>query len=293
MVMNANDVRDFVLNYFSLIGAHIEPHADEVYRVELNEEQSAEMEGRMVNQWNKQAHGGLVTHYFAFHPEPTDPHEDIEYVTVGSHRLHQIIAAVRRRGEVTQLWLPRQNIPAWSDANADPFSSVKYRPFYLFLLSVEKRPDTRAGNLVHLAVDLVDGLPLYHIAHIVPKMRLRWGVPRDDTTEIERPTIDVDEAFHIAYDDIINMESEKDVAWAETEIETVERERKRLESFYRQKESEGHNIDIEKDKRLGELERLSPGIVVRPLGLTHAHLPVRHVNGSIRYLPEGFSHTTH
>lgn len=274
-------IEELFAAYFRLIGAPMEACGPGLYRVELDPSQVSELEGRTLLPWNLGDGNARTTYYFTFLPEMAGATEGVEFVGLGSQRLLQVIDAIRRHGQTTHFWAP-------AGGNVRPglnIVDVRYRPFYFFIVRVERRPNNQASSLVRIGVDRVEGLAMRRIAEVLPSYRLLEGTPDDTPLPIERAAIDFDRAFELAFEELVASLEEEDLAWAVQQSLTVDRELKRLKSFFAEKARDGDRHEVDEARRLSELEHLKPALVARVQGVAAAHLPVAIADGFVEYLP--------
>lgn len=296
---NSEQIRRLVLDYFHLLGAGIEDCGDDLYRVELNQEQVSELEGRPhLVPWNPQNGTSLTTYYFTFTPREDLPPE-VECITLGSQRLYQIITSVRRQAEVSHIWVPihgdrdRGTPDGRAPLSQAPgatgqltLADMTYRPFCLFLFRLDPFPGPGPTSIVRIGVDMVDGIALRKLAELVLHMDVCSGFPDDPDVPIEEMRIDLDEAFKAAYSELISGLSSRDlITWAHRQQETVQRETDRLQAYFREHKAQDDALSPDEQKRIDELKALSPKVVARVQNMTLAHLPVSHVDGTPDYLP--------
>lgn len=284
MGVSQDDVAQFVLAYFELLGAVIEPVEPGLYRIELDRELAAELEGETMPAWmwasgpRQPAH---ITYYFTFTPEVAEAHPDAELISPGSHRLQQVIHSVRGIGRATRAHLLAD--PLLQRGSYVP-SELRYRPFHLFCLRIDFHGGSQEGRLFCVAVDLVELLPLRQLAELIPRLPLRPGIPPGADIPIEAPRADLATSFAVAYREILESLERADPSWAEHALQAVERERERLLAYFADCERDGLNVQDERRRRLEELDRMRPRALVQLRGVCEAYLPVCVGEGSVEHL---------
>lgn len=277
-------VRRFTLAYLELLGGEIEEVSPDLYRVELTPEQAAEIDpSTPVWLWQQGRSGtrSQLAYYFTFTPSVAERVAEAELVSAGSHRLHQLIEAVRRIGQTARLWVPLP--PARGEGRA-----VAYRPFYYLLLRLEYRVPGGGARLFPVAVDRVDHLPLRQLASLLPSLPLRAGIP-GAPHPMEEGSLSLEAAFALAFGEALEALSHEEPTWAQEAAEAVRRERERLIEYYAEKEREGEAVEPERTHRLDELEALAPRVLARLQIAAEVYLPVATEQGRLRHL--AFAHS--
>ena len=249
-----------------------------------------------------------ITYYFTFFPEVAERHPEAELVSPGSHRLQQVIKSVRQIAEGTHAHLPFLDSHfSPKDREAAGLGELEeatgYRPFYIFCLRVEFHGVRPLSRLFCVAVDLVDLIPLRQLGELfhasvcfrtllglldpaIPGSRLLRSRPgvRTPSPRIEAPRADLDTAFRIAYQEVLETLGATDPSWAEETWALIQEERRRLSTYFTDCEHEGIDVVEEQERRLAELDRMRPRVFVRLQGVCEAYLPVRYVDGRVEYL---------
>lgn len=290
MQKSADDVAEFVLTYFDLLGASIEEAAPGLYRVELARELAAELEGDAMPAWMWSSSPHLpahVTYYFTFSPEVAEKHPDAELISPGSHRLQQVIRSVREIGRATRAHLP---IAPFIESGVCAPHELCYRPFHLFCLRLDFHGGASFSGLFPVAVDLVDLLPLRQLAELIPRLDLEPGSPPEAGIPVETPRAGLKASFAVAYREVLESLERSDPSWAQHSLQAIERERERLLTYFAAAEQDGVDVREQRALRLDELERMHPRVFVEPRGVCETYLPVRVRGGSVQHLVLGFRH---
>lgn len=285
-------IRDFVLRYFELIGARMEEPEPGVLRVELTREWAKELDGDSVAGWmwmQPSQQPAQITYYFTFSPEVAQRNEEVELIGPGSLRLQQVVESVRRLAKGTRMWLPHPPIPRFEkdlgDGTDVSARSVVYRPFYLFTFRLDVYGAwVKPARLIHLAVDRTDQLVLRQLAEVISRLPMSPGRPPNSTFHFEEATIDFDDAFLLAYQELILILQIEPAHWAAEAHTYLREERNRLENFYAERARDEQGADDELRRRLEELDMMRPKVIVRPQGVTDLYLPVTFEDGSVRHL---------
>lgn len=261
--------REIVLAYLDLIGANVEETAPGVIRAELTREEAVELDGGANLFWLHPADARQKqVYYFTFSPEAAERDEEVELVSLGSHRAQQVMQAIRKRAQATRMWLPAPGARA-------------YRPFFFLLIRLDFEGSRGFRRIVRIAVDRVDEIPLRQLAEMAPRLPFRPGTPQGP---VEPPVIGLADAFHLAYEEILTELHAADPAWAEEALAAVEAERKRLAAFYDERLQGGDDVSDERACRLAELDAMRPRVTVRLQGAAEAFLPIDRRGGEVRHL---------
>ena len=275
-------VRRFTLAYLELLGGSIEEVGPDLFRVELAPGQVAELEPNApVWLWTQPAGpGSQLTYYFTFTPSAARA-EEAELVSPGCHRLHQVIEAVRKRGQGARLWVPP---PPGRPAGGE----VVFRPFLYLLLRLEYRAPGGGVRLFPVAVDRVEHLPLRQLGALIPSLPLRAGTPGDSHRR-EESSLPLGSAFELAFREALDSLEREDPTWAREALDAVQREKERLIAFYADREKEGEAVEPERARRLEELRALEPRVLVRLQLFAEVDLPVALEKGRPRHLAFAYS----
>lgn len=279
---SAERVKRFTLAYLELLGGSIEEVGPDLFRVELAPQRALEFEPSAPWWlWNQPTRpGSQLTYYFTFTPSAARAPE-AELVSPGCHRLHQMIKAVRKRGQGARLWVPP---PPGAAAGA----AVVYRPFFYLLLRLEYRAPRGGVRLFPVAVDRVEHLPLRQLGALIPSLPLRAGRP-DAPYRIEEASLLLGSAFDLAFMEALDALEREDPSWAEEALNAVQAERERLIAFYADRESEGEVVEAERARRLEELRALEPRVLVRLQLFAEVDLPLAQDDGRPRHLAFAYS----
>ena len=276
-------VRAFVTSYLSCAGAAAEEVSPGILRAEVPARVAAELEGSAWLGWlSPQDAPAHVTYYFTFDPSVAARQADVELIAPGSWRLERMAHSVRRTARAFGMWLP---VPR--DARYDPAGrGLRYRPFYLFLLSLRTPGGAAPYGPVSVAVDRVDQLALRQLAEMLPRLPLRPGRPDDGgETALEPPRTGFERAFELAFEEVLRLLEAGDAAWAGERRSELAREKERLERFYAERAAEGEDVTAERDRRLAELDRLAPRVFVGIEAVADLYLPVaQEEDGTVRHL---------
>lgn len=312
MTARPEAVQSFVIRYFQLLGAAVQEVDDGLFRIELDRRLAAELEGDTMPPWmwmSGPAQPTQITYYFTFFPDVAERHPEAELVSPGSHRLQQVIESVRQIAEGTRAHLPFLDSHfSPKDREAAGLGELEeatgYRPFYIFCLRVEFHGVRPLSRLFCVAVDLVDLIPLRQLGELFSRLRLLPDAPRPlgpsdprvstsprsrpgvrtPSPRIEAPRADLDTAFRIAYQEVLETLGATDPSWAEETWALIQEERRRLSTYFTDCEHEGIDVVEEQERRLAELDRMRPRVFVRLQGVCEAYLPVRYVDGRVEYL---------
>lgn len=274
----ADAVRSFMLRYLELLGATVEEVEPDLFRVELDREKAAELEGDSMPAWmwtSGPTQPAQITYYFTFAPAIAERRPEAELVGLGSHRLQQAVESVRRLARATRAHLPMDGLPV---------TGVRYRPFYLLCLRIDHHGATEPSRLFHVAVDRVDGLPLRQLAELFLRLPLCAGAPAGTGVPVDEPQTDLTGAFLIAYQELLETLQRSDSTWATDALEALERERARLLRYFETCERDGLDVREERVHRLEEIETMRPRVCVRLQAACEAYLPVRIEGGSVEHL---------
>lgn len=288
-------IRSLVLEYLSLLGASVSEVEPDLFRVELDRERAAELEGDSLPAWmwtGGPDRPAQITYYFTFTPETAEKHAEAELIGPNSHRLQQVVESIRRIARAARAYVPLhaggftdEQIPAALRAGRPHREgSVRYRPFFFLCLRLDPHGSAEPSRLFHVAVDRVDRLPLRQLAEVLPRLPLAGGTPHDLGLPVEEPASDLDEAFRIAYDELLETLRREDAPWAQEALSAVEQERERLLGYFAACERDGLDVSEERGLRLAELERMRPRLFVRLQGVCEAYLPVRVTGPSVELL---------
>ena len=214
MVAGREGVKGFVMHYFQSLGARIEEVEGDLYRIELDRQLAAELEGDAMPAWmwlsgpNQPAQ---ITYYFTFTPAVAERFSEAELISPGSHRLQQVVESVRKIGRATRAHLPVD--PALARGALVP-QEICYRPFHVFCVRIEFHAARHASRLFCVAVDRVDMLPLSQLGELFPRLNLASGVPGDGEIPIEQAKAGIEASFGIAYRELLESLERTDPGWA-------------------------------------------------------------------------------
>lgn len=277
-------VQEFVLGYFTQVGAAIEEVSPGVYRVEVAREVAAELDGTPWFPWYGQDGGAAhVTYYFTFDPDTAQLHPDVEHVTIGSQRVEQLIHSVKRNARTASLWLPAFECVRRLKS---PPRAVVYRPFFVFHLGLRAQGAGEPRQSFAVAVDRVDQLPLRQLATLLPRLPLRAGRPPAAAGPLEPARISLEVAFALAFEELLTQLEADDLSWAQQASRALADERARLIQFFAERAAEGDDVAEERERRLAELKARMPRVRVKVESVADVYLPVacEPGGGSARHL---------
>lgn len=279
-------VRRFTLAYMELLGGAIEEVGPDLFRIELTPDQVAQFEpSAPVWLWNQPGRpGSQLAYYFTFTPSAAGRAQEAELVSPGCHRLHQVIEAVRKRGQGARLWVPP---PPGQPAG----TQLVYRPFFYLLLRLEYRAPRGGVRLFPVAVDRVEHLPLRQLGDLIPSLPLRAGRP-GGPHRVEDGSLPLFAAFELAYAEALDSLEREDPSWAREARDSVQRERERLAAYYADREREGEVVEPERARRFEELDALEPRVLVRLQLFAEVHLPIAQEDGRPRHLAFAYPETS-
>lgn len=263
-----NQLKQFTINYFTLLGAAVTVQGD-LLRVELLPEQLAELEGRTwppSSFWLNQSEEGITVLYLAFDAASVAQHEQAELIAPGSHRLEQMFASARRHGQLALLRL----VPSGMQYS----EHQPHRPYLLFVFRISLEGQRKIEQLCTICIDMVSGFPCPRLIHHIKQIPLADKAVRN----VLPRQIGFQAAWQTACTEVLRQLQRQDDGWARESLLALAQERRLVDQFYTEQVQKDAAWTEEWQERIAEAERR-----VRPRAL------IRTVQCALVLVPESIA----
>ncbi|HHT27568.1 MAG TPA: hypothetical protein GXZ82_10020 [Firmicutes bacterium] len=265
-----NQLKQFTVNYFTLLGAAVTEQGD-LLRVELLPDQLAELEGRAWPQssyWLNQPEEGITVLYLAFDAANVSQHEQAELVAPGSHRLEQMLTSARKHGQLAILRLVPPGTPC---SRHQP-----HHPYLLFVFRIALEGQRKTEQLCTICIDMLSGEPCPQLLQHIKQTPL---VDKAVKNVLPRQ-ISFQTSWQTACAEVLRQLERQDDGWARESLLALAQERRLVDLFYTEQAQKDAGRATEWQERVAEAERR-----VRPRAL------IRTVQCALVLTPESIAST--
>lgn len=209
---------------------------------------------------------------FAFDTRSLQLAPEVELLAPGSPSLHKIMDAVESRGRICPMTL---------DCDPPVSTDTLYRPHLAVGIRITYSGGNRAERLAEGVVDMATGTVFPGSLPAAPP-QARWVSAAPPPNRQERRRIGYRDAYRRLLAHLVDALRREEHTWAARELERLTQEKQRLDSYYAELASDDsvdpENLDIreERGRRLGELDRARPKVILRPYRTAVAYIPLEH-----------------